>query len=163
MTAVHDIDLADFGAAVAKGPVTSEWLTISQDLIDSFATLTGDRQWIHVDRDRCEIESPFDEPIAHGCLVLALVPRLFASAIRVTGSRVHINMGYRYVRFITPVRTEDKIRARITPKEIKLLRGDPEVVWGIYIDASRNRLPAAALDWIVRYPKSAPPAANADH
>ena len=62
------------------GPWGSEVL-ISQEMIDRFADLTGDHQWIHVDVERCKRESPFRGTIAHGFLVLSLLPGLRATRV----------------------------------------------------------------------------------
>jgi len=50
----------------------SDWMTISQDRINAFAAATDDPQWIHVDVERANRESPYGAPIAHGYLTLSL-------------------------------------------------------------------------------------------
>jgi acyl dehydratase len=92
----------------------SDWLTIDQPMIDAFAAATGDHQWIHVDRVRAEA-GPFAATIAHGYLLLSLLPRLM------TGPWQHhpgvlgaLNYGLDRVRFITPVRSGSRVRNRGT-------------------------------------------------
>jgi acyl dehydratase len=92
----------------------SDWLAIDQPMIDAFAAATGDHQWIHVDRVRAEA-GPFGATIAHGYLLLSLLPRLM------TGPWQHhpgvlgaLNYGLDRVRFITPVRSGSRVRNRGT-------------------------------------------------
>ncbi len=76
---------------------------VTQDMINSFADVTGDHQWIHVDIDRCEKESPFGGPIAHGFLTLSLLPRLSEIPIELSGAKNIVNFGATQLRFLRPV------------------------------------------------------------
>ncbi|WP_417316631.1 MaoC family dehydratase [Emcibacter sp.] len=98
---------------------TSDWLEISQDRINGFAEATGDFQWIHVDVERAKKEMPGGKTIAHGYLVLSLVPQLFDSLISITGLRYGLNYGLNKVRFTSPVPVESRVRATM-----KLLETD---------------------------------------
>jgi hypothetical protein len=92
-----------------------EWgpeVEVTQDMIDAYAELTGDRQWIHVDVERAKKESPFGGPIAHGFLTLSLLPTLSASALVVKGQGSAVNYGARSLRFLAPVPSGSKIHAR---------------------------------------------------
>ena len=72
-------------------------------MIDAFAELTGDRQWIHVDVERATRESPFGGPIAHGFLTLSLLPKMAAGAsLQVTGHTNAVNYGAESLRFLSP-------------------------------------------------------------
>jgi acyl dehydratase len=92
----------------------SDWLTIDQSRIDAFAEVTMDRQWIHVDRARATIESPFGNTIAHGYLSLALLS-YFQFAIGVFPDDVIsiLNYGLDRVRFVQPVISGQNVRARL--------------------------------------------------
>src|SRR5205085_11627342 len=63
----------------------SDWLPVTQDMIDRFADVTGDHQWIHVDPERAKRETPFDSTIAHGFLTVSLLPQLSQQAVTVKG------------------------------------------------------------------------------
>ena len=92
-----------------------EWgpeVEVTQDMIDGYAELTGDRQWIHVDVERATKESPFGGPIAHGFLTLSLLPTLSASAVVVEGQGSAVNYGARSLRFLAPVPAGARIHAR---------------------------------------------------
>jgi acyl dehydratase len=93
----------------------SGWTTVDQPMIDAFAEVTGDRQWIHVDRERAARESPHGTTIAHGYLTLALLPALRAEVgVTPAGMGQAINYGLDRVRFLAPVRAGARVRARVT-------------------------------------------------
>jgi acyl dehydratase len=86
---------------------------VTQDMIDAFADLTGDQQWIHVDVERTRRESPFGGPIAHGFLTLSLLPRLsVGTGLRFTGQTNAVNYGAESLRFLAPVPAGSKVHAR---------------------------------------------------
>lgn len=88
-------------------------IEVTQDMIDQFADLTGDQQWIHVDVERTKRESPFGGPIAHGFLTLSLLPALTAgSGLRLTGQTNAVNYGAESLRFLSPVPSGSKLHAR---------------------------------------------------
>ena len=84
---------------------------VSQDQINEFAEATGDKQWIHVDVERCKSSSPFKAPIAHGFLTLSLMPSMFSQCVTVDPTTTTlINYGMDNLRFIEPVRVNDEIK-----------------------------------------------------
>jgi len=97
---------------VGKELGPSEWVTVTQDMIDKFADATGDHQWIHVDVERAKREMPGGKTIAHGYLTLSLVPRLAQTLMRVKQRSRGINYGSNKVRFISPVPAGARIRLR---------------------------------------------------
>ena len=97
---------------VGREIAVTDWLTITQERINLFAEATEDRQWIHLDRERAEKESPFKTTIAHGFLTLSLVAHFMQQAIKVqSGLRLAVNYGLNRVRFTAPVRSGARIRA----------------------------------------------------
>jgi acyl dehydratase len=99
-------------AAVGQELGVSEWLTVEQERIDSFAGATGDDQWIHVDVERARAESPYRAPIAHGFLTLSLIPGLSRDIYRVDNAKMGINYGLNRVRFLAPVPVGSRVRLR---------------------------------------------------
>jgi len=94
---------------------TTEWMTVGQDRIDQFAACTGDRQWIHVDVERARRESPFGGPVAHGYLSLSLVAAMVMElGVVPPDAASALNYGLDKVRFLTPVRAGERVRARVT-------------------------------------------------
>jgi acyl dehydratase len=98
----------------------SEWLTVTQEMIDKFAEATGDHQWIHVDVDRAKREMPGGKTIAHGYLTLSLLPRLAPTLLKVEKRRRGLNYGSNRVRFTAPVPAGARVRLRQ-----KLLKVEP--------------------------------------
>jgi acyl dehydratase len=109
--AFDDVDALNAAASDEFGEWSTE-IEVSQDLINQFAELTGDRQWIHVDVERAKAESPFGGPIAHGFLTLALLPRLGVGSVKITGARSATNYGAESLRFLAPVPAGSKIHGR---------------------------------------------------
>ena len=93
----------------------SDYMEITQERVNTFAEATGDHQWIHVDPERAQAESPFGGPIAHGYLTLSLGPVLAPQIMRVEGVRMGVNYGAAKVRFPSPVPVGSKLRPRDPP------------------------------------------------
>ena len=90
----------------------SDWLEVTQDLIDRFAEVTGDHQWIHVDVERAKREMPGGKTIAHGYLLLSLLPKLGAGIYKLAWPTRSINYGSDMVRIVNPVKAGARIRLR---------------------------------------------------
>jgi acyl dehydratase len=90
----------------------SDWLEVTQDLIDRFAEVTGDHQWIHVDVERAKLEMPGGKTIAHGYLLLSLLPKLGAGIYKLSWPTRSINYGSDKVRIVNPVKAGARIRLR---------------------------------------------------
>ena len=131
----------------------SDWLTITQERINLFAEATEDRQWIHVDRERAERESPFKTTIAHGFLTLSLIAHFMQQAIKIqTPLRMAVNYGLNRVRFTSPVRSGARIRARIVLLSLKDIAEDAaEVVYTVTIESAGSEKPCCVAEPIVRY------------
>jgi acyl dehydratase len=89
----------------------SGWRSVTQEDIDTFAELSGDHQWIHVDVERAKNDSPFGATIAHGNLTLSLVDGFRAELIDATGFALGVNYGWNKIRFPVPVPVDSKVRA----------------------------------------------------
>jgi acyl dehydratase len=107
----------------------SDWVTIDQARIDTFAQCTGDNQWIHVDVERAARESPFGGTIAHGYLTLSLLASLAMEVGLIpAGASAGLNYGLDKVRFITPVRAGARVRSRIVLIEVERKGGGRVIV-----------------------------------
>lgn len=93
-----------------------EWgpeVELTQDMVNQFAELTGDHQWIHIDVERCERESPFGGPIVHGFFTLSLLPQVMPKPpYQVTGVKNGVNYGSDGFRFLAPVPVGSTVHAR---------------------------------------------------
>ena len=89
-----------------------DWLEVTQEMMDRFADLTGDHQWIHVDIERAKKEMPGGKTIAHGWLLLSLLPKLGAGVYRLSWPSRTLNYGSDKVRIINPVPAGARVRLR---------------------------------------------------
>src|SRR5690348_18310143 len=105
--------LDELRAAEGETLGTSSWHEVSQDDIDTFADVTGDHQWIHVDVDRAK-EGPFGGTIAHGYLTLSLVPWLGSMVFTLQTPGAKLNYGVNKVRFPSPVKVGSRVRVRVS-------------------------------------------------
>ena len=98
----------------------SSWIVVDQTRIDQFATCTGDRQWIHIDAERCAQESPFGGPIAHGYLTLSLLAAMLMEiGVIPPDASTGLNYGLDKVRFLAPVKVGARVRALpMTPERV---------------------------------------------
>ena len=145
------VDLAQLGGLVGREIAVSDWLVVAQDRINAFADATGDHQWIHVDPERARTDTPFGATIAHGFLTLSLLSALMRDAITVDGPRMTLNYGLNRVRFVSPVPSGSRIRARVALATIDD-RGDSiQATWGVTIEREGGDKPAVVAEWIVRY------------
>ena len=91
----------------------SEWLDVTQELVNAFGKATKDEQWIHTDPERAA-SGPFGRTIAHGYLTLAFLPYLLDEVLDVSDKKLTINYGIDKVRFPAPVPVGSRIRAQVT-------------------------------------------------
>src|SRR3954468_3779882 len=90
----------------------SDWREVTQDLINTFADVSGDDQWIHVDVERGKTESPFGTTLAHGNLTLSLIDGLRLGLIKSEGFELGVNYGWNKARFPAPVPAGSRVRAK---------------------------------------------------
>jgi acyl dehydratase len=129
-------------AAVGQHLGESEWVTITQERVDLFADATDDHQWIHVDPERAQRESPFGGPIAHGYLTLSLVTPLVGQIIDATGFRMGVNYGAEKIRFPAPVPVGSRVRATATLDEATPFEGGVQMNLKVTIEVEGQAKPA---------------------
>jgi acyl dehydratase len=147
---VDNLDaLKDF---VGREVATSDWLTMTQARIQQFAEATEDRQWIHLDSDRSQRESPYGTTIAHGFLTLSLLSHLVHEALEIkNGVRLAVNYGLNRVRFPAPVRVNSKIRGRFTLQSLVEVGKAQQAVFSVVVEEESQGKPCCAAEWVVRY------------
>jgi acyl dehydratase len=91
----------------------SEWREVTQEEIDTFANLSRDHQWIHVDVERAKTESPFGTTVAHGNLTLSMIDGFRPELLESTGFKLGVNYGWNKIRFPAPVPSGSRIRASV--------------------------------------------------
>ncbi|MBN8824072.1 MULTISPECIES: MaoC family dehydratase [unclassified Spirosoma] len=112
-------NLTELAALAGQSLGSTDYLSITQQMVDRFAEATGDYQWIHTDPERAATESPYKTTIAHGFLTLSLAPQLMAQIYRVESVRMGINYGANKIRFTNavPVGSRLRLNARLLSVE----------------------------------------------
>ena len=113
----------DFATHTNKELGVSSWHKITQEQIDSFASATLDYQWIHVNPERACKESPFKTTIAHGYLMLSLIPYFWKQIVDVQNLSMEVNYGLEQLKFGQAVVVDSEVRCRVTLKSIINLKG----------------------------------------
>jgi acyl dehydratase len=127
------------------------WQLIDQARIDTFAAVTGDRQWIHVDAARARAESPFGGTVAHGALTLSLCVAFLTELVHVEGVRLVVNAGLDRVRFQAPVPVGSRIRGVGTLREMRSIPGGARAVIRIRAEIEGTTRPACTADQILAF------------
>jgi acyl dehydratase len=128
----------------------TEWLEVTQERVNTFADATDDHQWIHVDVERANAESPFGSPIAHGYLTLSLVPYFMPQLLEVTGFKMGINYGTEKVRFPAPVPVGARLRASLVVDEVTEIRDGVQMLVTFTIASDRADKPACVAVLVLR-------------
>jgi acyl dehydratase len=151
MPVVHIENIAALSELAGQEVAVSDWLDVAQERINLFAEATEDRQWIHIDPERAQRESPFGETIAHGFLTLSLLSELGKRAMSVGGVRMGINYGLNRVRFVSPVPAGARIRGRFVLNEVEPIKGGVQAIWNVTVERDGGEKPCCVAEWLVRY------------
>lgn len=137
--------------AIGQSLGATEWITIDQQRVDTFAEATGDHQWIHVDPQKAK-DGPFGGTIAHGYLTLSLVNYFLPQLMQVENLQMGVNYGCDRVRFPAPVRVGARVRGagEITQVEA-LANGAVQVVVRVTVEVEGSGRPGCVVDTISRY------------
>jgi acyl dehydratase len=125
--------------------------TVTQELIDAFAEVSGDHQWIHVDPERAKNESPYGTTIAHGNLTLSLADSFRKSLMQATGFALGVNDGWNKVRFPAPVPVGSKVRGTFTLAEATEVRGGVQVVLDVTVEREGADKPVCVAQVVYRH------------
>lgn len=127
---------------------TSDWVVVDQDRIDEFARVTGDEQWIHVDPERAAT-GPFGEPIAHGFLIVSLLPGMVEQAVALDDQTMGVNYGFNKVRFTSPVRSGRRIRAHCSIVDAEERNSLVLATIGVEIEIDQQTAPALVGEFLM--------------
>jgi acyl dehydratase len=141
--------LDEFKAAAGEELGTSDWLTVTQERIDTFADATGDHQWIHVDPERAK-DGPFGAPIAHGFLSLSLFIPLWSSLLEISDAGTLVNYGLNKVRFTSPVKVGSRIRLVATLDAVEEVKGGYQLTVSGVIEIEGQERPAVVIEFLSR-------------
>jgi acyl dehydratase len=128
----------------------SAWRTVTQELIDEFAHVSGDHQWIHVDPERARRESPLGTTIAHGFLTLSLLSSMTAEVISMPTARLSLNYGFDRLRFVSPVPVGSEIRGTFAIEDVRPLDDGAQITWRAEVEIRDAAKPALAALWLTR-------------
>lgn len=149
MAAIDDA-LAELQIKVGTELGISEWITVDQKMIDTFADCTFDHQWIHVDPERAAGETPFGGTIAHGFLTLSLASKFaYDCTSPAPGQDMAINYGFNKLRFLSPVRAGSRLRGRFVLQDIRK-RSETELLRTTHltIEIEGQETPALVAEWL---------------
>ena len=138
-------------AAVGKHLGYSDWLEITQDRVNLFAEATGDYQWIHIDVERAQRESPYGGPIAHGYLTLSLSNMLLPTVVTTAGFSMAINYGVDRVRFPAAVPVGARVRAGVECVEATDVQGGIQTKMLITMEIEGSERPACVIESLSRW------------
>jgi acyl dehydratase len=129
----------------------SEWREVTQELIDQFAEVSGDDQWIHVDTERARTESPFGTTVAHGNLTLSMIDGFRSGLVESSGFKMGVNYGWNKVRFPAPVPAGSRIRASIETLSVDELGGGwYQIAQKWTVEVEGNEKPACVAESVGR-------------
>lgn len=139
--------LDELEAAVGQELGVSDWHTVTQQQIDTFADATGDHQWIHVDAQKAK-QGPFGTTIAHGYLTLSLIPSLVWQIYSVEGLSMGINYGSNKVRFPATVPVDSRLRARATLTSLSRGANGAQCVVTVTMELEGSSKPACVAETV---------------
>jgi acyl dehydratase len=130
----------------------SQPLEVTQPMINQFADLTGDHQWIHVDPERAKRESPFGQAIAHGFLTLSLLPAMKREPDWIpTGFGNATNYGANKLRFVAPVPAGSKVHSRARLTGVEVHKRGTQVTQELQVNVVGSEKPALIYEMVVLY------------
>jgi acyl dehydratase len=144
-----------YKAGVGESEGAGDWIEIDQARINTFADVTEDQQFIHVDPEKCKTLSPWGVPIAHGFLTLSLLTKLAETVpqdpARLEGIVMGVNYGFEKVRFVNPVKVGSRVRASSVLTAVD--QKDPntlQVTKTYTVEIEGESKPAVVAEWVTR-------------
>lgn len=143
--------IAALKAFVGQPAVVGEAIVVDQPTIDTFATVTQDRQWIHVDPERAATESPFKTTIAHGLLTLSLITGWYHRLFAFPGRKLALNYGFDKVRFTAPVPSGCALVGSFQLVRVEDVReNEARCTWRVEVRAEGAERPAMVAEWLMQ-------------
>jgi acyl dehydratase len=141
--------LDEIKARVGEELGVSDWHEVTQEDINTFADVTGDHQWIHVDIERAK-ETPFGGTIAHGYYILSLAPKFSYELWTVEGFVFALNYGVNKVRFISPMPVGGKIRMRAKLGSVEDVPGGVQIMTELTFEREGGEKPVCVAETLMR-------------
>ena len=141
-------NLSEAEALVGQELGLSKWQKITQRQIWKFGMVTGDRQWIHMNPIRAKLYSPFKTTIAHGFLVVSLLPKILEGTYSIASAKMGVNYGLNRVRFTAPVPVGSYIRGRVILKKFKKITNGAQMIVEVTIELKGSEKPACVAEQV---------------
>lgn len=142
----HPLKLKDW---LGKEVGLTDWYTMTQEEVNTFAQVTGDLQWIHTNPKRSAKESPYGKTIAHGFLMLSLVSKLAKAAYQIDQVKMGINYGLERVRFPNATPVGAHYRARVRLQDVQAKDQSVRFITEVTIELEGEAKPACVAECIV--------------
>tara|TARA_S200000501_G_scaffold216641_1_gene203339 strand:+ start:3135 stop:3590 length:456 start_codon:yes stop_codon:yes gene_type:complete len=126
----------------------SSWQRISQRKISRFGKVTGDKQWIHTAPIRAKLFSPFKTTIAHGFLVLSLLPKFLEETYAIESAKMGVNYGLNRVRFTAPVPVNSHVRGRAVLKDFQEIKNGAKLTVEVTVELKGSTKPACIAEQV---------------
>jgi acyl dehydratase len=129
----------------------SDWREVTQEDVNTFADVSGDHQWIHVDVERAKAESPFGTPVAHGNLTLSMIDGFRPQLLEADGFKLAVNYGWNKIRFPAPVPVGSRIRVTMEVLSVDDAGGGwHQIVQRWTVEVEGNEKPACVAESVGR-------------
>ena len=142
-------NLAALKAHVGQDLGTTEWLIVTQEMINNFAKATLDFQWIHLNKEMAEQYSPFKTTIAHGFLTLSLAPKFMADLLNVKSVKMGVNYGTNKVRFTSAVPSGARVRMKGVLAEAEDVPRGMKITMNCVFELEGSEKPACVAELIL--------------
>lgn len=133
---------------IGKELPASDWITVTQEMINDFANATLDKQWVHVDVERAQKESPFKSTIAHGFMSLALLSKMLEDLIQIDSLKMGLNYGLNYVRFPHPVPVNSRLQIQASVKDVEDQKQGVKVTFSCTVIIDGYDKPACVAEFL---------------
>jgi acyl dehydratase len=144
------VDVSELPALKGRDLGSSRWVEVTQEQVSTFASLTGDEQWIHVDTERAR-SGPFGGTIAHGFFVLSCSTGLLYEMLEVRGGSQILNYGLNRVRFTAPTPVGSRIRMGLRINDVAEVSGGYQVTFGLTFEREGQGKPVCVAELLFRY------------
>ena len=125
----------------------SDWMLVTQQMINDFANATLDKQWVHVDVERAKNESPFGKTIAHGFMSVALLSKFLGDLLKIES----IKMGLNYVRFMNPILVNSQVKLISNIKNIEDHKNGIKVTFSCTVKIKGEEKPACVAEFLALF------------
>jgi len=141
-------NLEEVKSLIGKQLGVSNWHQITQSQISKFGKVTGDEQWIHTAPVRAKLLSPFKSTIAHGFLILSLLPKFLDETYAIKSAKIGVNYGLNRVRFTAPVPVKSSVRGKVVLKDFKEIKNGAKLTVEVTVELKDNDKPACVAEQV---------------